>query len=113
MGPDYSDMIIATRKTDESYQTKAGGWEVYAHFTVLFLSVIGIAIGTTFVIGIGLKFIGWIIPFGVIGLGFWTCQYYGTNRSIFDRFRYRITTEQRRRIERRLSDTVFSDLERN
>lgn len=107
--PDYSDMVIATRKADASSRTKTDGWEVYSHFTVLFLSVIGIIIGGSFVIGIALLHIGLIIPCAVIGLGFWACHRYGTNRSIFDRFRYRTTKAQRERIRRRLSDARKSE----
>jgi hypothetical protein len=83
-------------------RTKRDGWEVYSHFTVLFLAVIGIIVGATFVIGIVLKFIGWIVPAVIIGLGFWACCHYRTNRSIYGRFHYRTTAEQRNRIERRL-----------
>lgn len=108
MRPDYSDMVIATKKTDENYRAKPDGWEFYSHFTILFLSVIGIIIGGSVVIGIAREFIGWIIAGAVIGLGFWCCHRYGTNRSILDRFRYRTTKAQRDRIRRRLSDTKNS-----
>jgi len=102
--PDYSDMVIATKKNDENYRAKPDGWEVYSYFTKLFLSVIGIIIGATFVIGIIWEFIGPIVVCGVIGLLLWCCNRYGTNRSVFDRFRYRTTKSQRERIRRRLSD---------
>ena len=108
IGPDYGDMVIATRRADVSYRTKADGWEWYSHFTMLFLGVIGTTIGGAFVIGIALKFIGWFIAGVVIGLLFWLCHYYGTDRSVFDRFRYRTTKAQRDRIRRRLSDTKDS-----
>lgn len=103
IGPDYGDMVIATRRADVSYRTKADGWEWYSHFTMLFLGAIGTTIGGAFVIGIAWKFIGWIAAFAVIGLGFWACKHYGTNHSVFDRWRYRTTRAQRRIIERRLS----------
>jgi len=102
--PDYSDMVIATKRTDENYRAKPDGWQVYSYFTKLFLSVIGIIIGATFVIGIILEFIGCITAGAVIGLLLWCCKHYGTNRSVFDRFRYRTTKAQRERIRRRLSD---------
>ena len=103
MRPDYGDMVIATKKEDSPYRT-TDGWAVYSCFTMLFLSVIGLIIGATFVIGIGLKFIGWIIPVVVIGLGFWACKYYGTNHSILNKWRYRTTKAHRKIIIRRLSD---------
>lgn len=105
IGPDYSDMIIATKKTDGDYRTKADGWEVYSHFTILFLAVIGTVLGGTVVIGIIREVIGWLIAGTVIGLGFWACYHYGTSRSVFDRWRYRTTPEQRSKIKRRLSGT--------
>jgi hypothetical protein len=104
IGPGYSDVVIATKRTDETYGTKPDGWQVYSYFTKLFLSVIGIIIGATFVIGITLNFIGWIVACAVIGLLLWCCKRYGTNRSVFDRFRYRTTRAQRQIILRRLSD---------
>lgn len=84
------------------------GWWWYAQLSQLFLAVIGIIIGGSVVIGIAREFIGWIIAGTVIGLGFWCCHRYGTDRSVFDRFRYRTTKAQRSRIRRRLSDTKDS-----
>jgi hypothetical protein len=99
---DYGDMVIATKKEDSSYRT-IDGWAIYSCFTMLFLSTIGGIIGATFVIGIAARFIGWIVPIVVIGLGFWACNHYGTNHSILDRWRYRTTKAQRAIILRRLS----------
>ena len=108
MGPldldvDYSDVVIATRATDKIEQDGPTGWAIYSRFTVLFLSAIGTVIGATFVIGILLSLIGWIVSGSVIGLLGWACQRYGTNDSIFDRFRYRTDPIQRAKIARRLS----------
>jgi len=102
MRPDYGDMVIATKKEDSAYRT-TDGWAVYSCFTMLFLSVIGGTIGAAFVIGIAARFIWWIVPAVVIGLGYWACNYYGTNHSVLDRWRYRATKAQRKVILRRLS----------
>jgi len=99
VGPNYGGIRIK-----DSLSDKPDGWWWYAQLSKLFLGFIGIVIGATFVIGIALKFIGPIVVCGVIGLLLWCCNRYGTNRSVFDRFRYRTTKAQRERIQRRLSD---------
>lgn len=102
MIPDYSDMVIATKPDDLPYRT-TDGWAIYSCFTMLFLSSIGIVIGAGILIGIFLQFMGLIITASIIGLMFWLCKHYGTNHSVFDRWRYRTTKSQREHIVHRLS----------
>jgi len=100
IGP-YGDMAITTRKSDvdEKTDNKPGFRHVLIGLILIFPTLWVVA------------FIGlftWaniyvIAPLAVIGLCFWACAYYGTNRSIIDRFRYRTTKAQRLIIERRLS----------
>ena len=103
IGP-YSETTITTRKSDVT-DNKPGGW-----YVVIALCLIGPAMWTLFFMGLFLwKHIGLIGVSVVIGLGFWACGHYGTNRSILDRYRYRTTPEQRACITRSLSDIKDSE----
>lgn len=103
MGP-YAETIITTRKTDVEGETdnSPGGWNV-----IIGLILLGPALWVVWFMGLYLwAHIGLIIPTVVIGLSFWACGRYGTNRSLFARLRYRT---QRKRIRRRLSDIKKSE----
>lgn len=101
MGP-YAEMSITTRKSDQKTTTDK---EPGAIHVVIALLLLGPALWAAWFIGLYTwSYIGLIIPVGIIGLAIWACGHYGTNRSILDRFRYRITQSQRDRISRRLSE---------
>lgn len=99
IGP-YATMTIMTTQKSDVTDNKPGGW-----YVVIALLLLGPAMWTLFFMGLFLwTHIGLISVVTVIGLCFWACGHYGTNRSILDRFRYRTTPEQRVRVSRRLSD---------
>jgi hypothetical protein len=102
IGP-YAETMITTRKADA--KTKP---DKEVGFASILIALLLIGPGTCAAIFIGLftwAYIGPITMVAVIGLAIMTCGYYGTNNSILDRFRYRTSAADRRRIARRLSDT--------
>lgn len=77
-----------------------------AHFGHFVIGLLLVAPTLWVVVFMGLfawAHIGLLAPIVIIGTALWACGYYGTNRSILDRFRYRTTAAQRARIRRRLS----------
>lgn len=99
IGP-YAEMSIITRKSDQQSSTDK---ETGVEKTLTALMLIGPAMLSLWFMGLFvLAHIGLIVAIGIIGTAIWACGYYGTNDSLMDRFRYRIT---QRRITRRLSDT--------
>jgi hypothetical protein len=101
IGP-YSETMITTRKTDVEEETdnKPG-------FIHIVIGVLLIGPTCMVLIFMGLFFfknIGLIVACVILGLCILACGYYGTNKSMFDRYRYRTTKAQREKIERRLSD---------
>lgn len=105
IGP-YAGTTITTRKSDVDKET-----DNEPHFGqfVIGLLLLGPALWVVAFMGLFCwEYIGPISAAGIIGLGFWACARYGTNRSIFDRFRYRTTAAQKDRIRRRLSGTKES-----
>ncbi|RLC89139.1 MAG: hypothetical protein DRJ03_00875 [Chloroflexi bacterium] len=101
LGP-YAETTITTRKTDADKAT-----DNESHFGHLVIGTLLLGPALWVVVFMGLfcwKYIGPLSAAGLIGLGFWACGHYGTNRSVLDRFRYRTTKAQRETIQRRLSD---------
>jgi len=104
----YAETIIATREHEAELETEDHGWYIYGQLVVLLYCFIGFFLTTAYIVYFTWDYIGLIVAGFVIGLGFAACRYYGTNRSILDRFRYRtvtvvLTDKQRTRIKRRLS----------
>jgi hypothetical protein len=106
MGP-YTEVVIATRADDTDNDTTDKGWHIYGQLIVLLYCFIGISISVSYIVYCTWDYIGLIIAGGLVGLGFWACCRLGTDKSMFDRFRYRtLTLDERIRIKRRLSDKV-------
>jgi len=102
MGP-YGEIVIATRDDEAEVEINDRGWHIYGQLVMLLYCFIGFFSGVTVIVYLTWNHIGLIIGVAIIGLGFWTCQHYGTNNSLFDRFRYRrLSPDERARIGRRL-----------
>lgn len=99
IGP-YAEMSIMTKKSDQQSSTdNEAGFES----VLTLLMVIGPTMLCLWFMGLFvLAHIGPIVAIAIIGTGFWACIHYGTDDSLLDQLRYRIT---QRRIKRRLSDT--------
>lgn len=101
MGPiDYSD-LVASRKISDPVASKAPGGE-----TVIIAWIMG-CVAYPIIIFMGLWIEAHLFPIiicGFIGLGLWACGYYGTNKSLWRRLRYRPTRTQRAKVRRRLSE---------
>ena len=102
IGP-YAETTITTRKSDV-----AGTDNRYGLFDA-FIGIIIIGVTLPVVMFLGLlvwAHIGPVCLIGLVVLGFWTCARYGTNNRLLKcRRKSRLSDDNRKRIERRLSDT--------
>lgn len=97
---DYSNLVATTKISDGTTGQAPGG-------ETIIIGWIMSCVSFPIIIFMGLflcEFIGLIAPVVIIGLAIWACGYYGTNRSLWARFRYRTTKRQRMIIGRRLSE---------
>ncbi len=100
IGP-YAETVITTRKSD--VEGEADNKPVFVDLLIGLL-VVPLALAGLGLMGLWVwAHIGPIIPIVIIGLAFWACGHYGSNRSVLAGWRYRTTHQQRIKIKRRLS----------
>lgn len=105
----YGEAVIATRKDDADTRMEGIGWAIYAQLILLMFCCILAWLSGSFIVYFTWDYIGLIVAGIVIGLGLWACRRLGTEKSMFDRFRYRKITVSKRdrdRIRRRLTIKV-------